>query len=262
MKSVLSIAGSDCSGGAGIQADLKTFAAHKVYGMSVITAVTSQNTLGVQNVFAMPKDTVSSQIESVFTDIFPDAVKIGMSVNSEIIGAVSSALKKYRPKHIITDTIMISTSGKRLLDADAISKLTSEIFPISELITPNIPEAEVLSGIKILSKSDMINAAKIISEKCKTSVLVKGGHMDICSDLLFLNGDIKWFENEKIDNPNTHGTGCTLSSAIAANLASGKSLDEAVYLAKEYITGAIKDMMNLGKGNGPLNHFYKTNPTL
>lgn len=258
MKTVLTIAGSDCSGGAGIQADLKTFAAHGVYGMSVITAVTSQNTLGVQNVYAIPKNTVLSQLESVFSDIFPDSVKIGMAVNSDTIECISHILKKYRPKHIVTDTIMLSSSGKPLLAASDTDKLAREIFPISEVITPNIPEAEALSGIEITSESDMIAAAEIISEKYRTRVLLKGGHMHgVCNDLLYDSGRIAWFKNEKVNNPNTHGTGCTLSSAIAANLALGMSLADSVKCAKQYITGAINDMMNLGRGNGPLNHLWQ-----
>lgn len=260
MKTSLTIAGSDCSGGAGIQADLKTFAAHGIYGMSVITALTSQNTLGVQDVYAVPKSTVLSQLEAVFSDIFPDSVKIGMSVNSEIIDAIAFILKKYKPKHVVADTIMLSSSGRELLNAKAINKLSHEIFPLSEVITPNIPEAEVLSGIKISSEEDMLSSAKIISEKYHTNVLLKGGHMNsVCNDLLYNNGKISWYRNEKINNPNTHGTGCTLSSAIAANFARGLSLENSVSRAKEYITGAINDMMDLGSGNGPLNHLWKSN---
>jgi hydroxymethylpyrimidine kinase/phosphomethylpyrimidine kinase len=256
MKTSLTIAGSDCSGGAGIQADLKTFAAFGIYGMSAITAITSQNTIGVHQVYPLPSSVVSSQLESVFSDIFPDSVKIGMCVNSEIVESIASALKKYHPAHVITDTVMLSSSGKVLLDNDAIIKLSQNIFPLSELITPNIPEAQVFSGVHITSENDMVTAAKIIFEKYGTCVLLKGGHLN-GSDLFYNNGKTIWYHGSKIENPNTHGTGCTLSSAIAANLAVGMSLENSIKSAKEYITGAIKNMMDLGKGRGPLNHLWR-----
>lgn len=257
MKKVLTIAGSDCSGGAGIQADIKTVTVHKMYAMSVITALTAQNTLGVTGIMDATPEFVAKQMDAVFTDIFPDAVKIGMVSSSEIIDTIADKLQEYNAKNIVLDPVMISTSGHRLITEEAQNVLVKNLMPLADIITPNIPEAEVLSGVSIKTKDDMLNAADLISLKCKGAVLLKGGHM-VCdaSDLLYYNGKIKWFETKKIDNPNTHGTGCTLSSAIACNLAGGMTMEEAVAKAKEYLTGAIGAMLNLGKGHGPLEHTY------
>ncbi|MBQ7953768.1 MAG: bifunctional hydroxymethylpyrimidine kinase/phosphomethylpyrimidine kinase [Clostridia bacterium] len=258
MKKVLTIAGSDCSGGAGIQADIKTMTVHKVYAMSVITALTAQNTTGVTDIMNATPEFVGAQLDAVFTDIFPDAVKIGMVSSAKIIEVIADKLCEYKAKNIVLDPVMISTSGHRLIHNDAQKFLVERLMPLADVITPNIPEAEVLSDISINSKEDMLRAAELISAKCECAVLLKGGHM-VCdaSDLLFDNGKIKWFETKKIDNPNTHGTGCTLSSAIACNLAQGKTMEEAVKNAKEYLTVAIGAMLDLGKGHGPLDHTYK-----
>lgn len=262
MNTALTIAGSDCSGGAGIQADLKTFAAHGVYGMSVITSITSQNTQGVFGVFDIPTDTVSSQLDAVFTDIFPDSVKIGMVSSAEIIGTIAEKLKQYKAKNIVLDTVMVSTSGCPLLRSDAIDALTSLLFPLADVITPNLHEAQILCGFNIRSERDMIRAAQAIFDKYSVCVLLKGGHLaDTSNDLLF-DGNITWFEAGRIDNPNTHGTGCTLSSAVAANISMGHDMKNAVKNAKNYITGALSDMLDLGKGSGPLNHMYKINTNM
>lgn len=259
MKTALTVAGSDPSGGAGIQADLKTFAAHGVYGMSVITSVTSQNTTGVFGVFDMPENVIKSQLDAVFTDIFPNSVKIGMVSSAEIIKAIAEALKKYNAKNVVLDTVMVSTSGCPLLKADAVSALTSYLFPLSDIITPNIGEAEILVGFEIKSEDDMLSAAKKIYDDYGVCVLLKGGHLDgAASDILY-DGHETWFRGEKINNPNTHGTGCTLSSAIAARLALGYDIQSAVKSAKDYVTGAIDYGLNLGKGRGPLNHTWSLN---
>ena len=250
MKTALTIAGSDSSGGAGIQADLKSFAANGVFGMSVINSVTSQNTTGVFGVYDIPCDVVASQIDAVFKDIFPDAVKIGMVSSAEIINTIADRLKHYNAKNIVLDTIMVSTSGCKLLRDDAIDALTSVLFPIADIITPNLHEAQILCGFDIRSESDMVRAADVI----------KGGHLANTSNDLLYDGNETWFEAVRIDNPNTHGTGCTLSSAIAANLAKGMDIKTAVKSAKDYITGALSDMLDLGKGSGPLNHMYKFYP--
>ena len=257
MKKVLTIAGSDCSGGAGIQADIKTITVHKMYAMSVITALTAQNTTGVTDIMEATPEFVAKQMDAVFTDIFPDGVKIGMVSSSKIIEVIAYKLQEYNAKNIVLDPVMISTSGHRLITEEAQEVLVKKLMPLADIITPNIPEAETLSGVIIKDKEDMLKAAELISLKCKGAVLLKGGHM-VCdaSDLLFDNGKVKWFETKKIDNPNTHGTGCTLSSAIACNLAQGKSMDEAVKNAKEYLTGVIGAMLDLGKGHGPLEHSY------
>lgn len=260
MKKVLTIAGSDCSGGAGIQADLKTMAAHKVYGMSAITSLTAQNTTGVYGISDVSSEFLSQQLDCIFTDIFPDAVKIGMVSDKELIGVIADKLIQYKPDNIVVDTVMVSTSGSRLLKEDAIDVLCERLIPLADVITPNIPEAEVLSGIHIDSADKMIEAAKIIQDKflCKsTGALIKGGHeLNTANDLLYKDGNAVWFNGERIDNPNTHGTGCTLSSAIACNLALGKSMEDAVRDSKRYISGALKAGLDLGKGSGPLNHIY------
>lgn len=255
MKKVLTIAGSDCSGGAGIQADLKTMTAHKVYGMSVITALTAQNTTGVYGIADTDSEFVGKQIDCVFEDIRPDAVKIGMVSNKDIIVTIAEKLKEYNASNIVVDPVMISTSGKPLLSSDAMDNLIRLLLPVGTVITPNIPEAESISGLAIHNARDMEKAARLIGEKCKVAVLVKGGHsINDANDLLYEAGELTWFNTKKVDNDNTHGTGCTLSSAIACNLAYGLSLKESVKNAKEYITAAIGAGLNLGKGSGPLNH--------
>ena len=259
MKKVLTIAGSDCSGGAGIQADLKTMAAHCVYGMSVITALTAQNTTGVYGITEASPEFVGLQIDCIFNDIRPDAVKIGMVSNIEIIKIISEKLKEYNAVNIVADPVMVSTSGSRLLSNDAVTALKQSLLPLADLITPNIPEAEVLCGMKITDREDMATAAAKITEDTKKAVLIKGGHLESCADdlLFFPDGRIRWYESKRIDNDNTHGTGCTLSSAIARALASGESMEESVRKAKEYVSGALADGLNLGRGSGPLNHCYR-----
>ena len=260
MKVALTIAGSDCSGGAGIQADLKTMTTNGVFAESVITALTAQNTTGVFGVFESSPEFVTQQLDAVFTDIYPDAVKIGMVSSAPIIKAIAEGLKKYEAKNIVIDPVMVSTSGSKLLQDDAISTLEEVLFPLAMLLTPNIPEAEILSNIKINSADDMTKAAEIIGKKYNAAVLLKGGHsINDANDLLYSNGESKWFSGKRIDNPNTHGTGCTLSSAIAANLAKGMTLDEAVESAKAYISGALAAMLDLGKGSGPMNHAFAIN---
>ncbi len=258
MKKVLTIAGSDSSGGAGIQADLKTMTAHKMYGMSVITALTAQNTTGVYGILDVPGEFVAKQLDCVFTDIVPDAVKIGMVSNGEIIEIIAQKLTEYRAQNIVIDPVMVSTSGSRLLDEKALTALTETLMPLGAVITPNIPEAEILCGFSIKDRQDMVRAAQAISKKIPAAVLIKGGHLvEEATDLLYLQGYARWYQSRKIDNPNTHGTGCTLSSAIACNLAAGISLEQSVRRAKEYLTGALEAMLDLGKGSGPLDHTYR-----
>lgn len=255
MKKGLTIAGSDPSGGAGIQADLKTFLAHNVYGMSVITALTAQNTTGVFATEALSEEIVEKQLDAVLSDLYPDAVKIGMVSSKELIRLIAKKLKEYHLSNIVLDTVMVSTSGHSLLQPEAKEVLIHELLPLATLITPNIPEAQEISGILIHNKEDMIRSAEKISKKTNAYILVKGGHLKDCSDdLLYKDGKQKWYLKERIKVKNSHGTGCTLSSAIAANLAHHKSMEEAVAHAKEYLTGALLDGLDLGKGNGPLNH--------
>lgn len=257
MKRVLSIAGTDPTGGAGMQADLKTMTAHKMYGMSVITSVVAQNTMGVYGFIDMPADFVGKQIDCVMEDIFPDAVKIGMVSAPAIIEEIVSKLIQYKAKHIVVDPVMVSTSGGKLLSDNAMGALIGKLIPISEIITPNIPEAEILCGseFEIHNRQDMVRAAEKIAGFYTGYILIKGGHLeDTSDDLLYYQGKEIWFTCEKVDNPNTHGTGCTLSSAIACNLAAGMSVEESVKNAKAYITDALKAQLNLGKGRGPLNH--------
>lgn len=257
MKTVLTIAGSDCSGGAGIQADIKTITAHRLYAMSVITALTAQNTTGVYGIQEISPEFVGKQLDCVLGDIQPDAVKIGMVANAGIIRAIADKLKAYKAENIVVDPVMVSTSGSKLLCDDAASSLQSALLPIAGLITPNVPEAEVLSGISIKTKADMIKAAEAIAKTVPASILIKGGHLGTCSDdLLFCDGKGYWFESVRVDNPNSHGTGCTLSSAIACNLAMGFPMHESIRNAKAYITGALRAGLDLGKGRGPLNHCY------
>lgn len=260
MKTVLTIAGSDSSGGAGIQADLKTMMAHKVYGMSVITALTAQNTTGVAGIMEVTPEFVAQQLDCVFKDIRPDAVKIGMVSNAAIIKIIAEKLVEYKAENIVVDPVMVATSGSSLMQDDASQALRTLLLPLADVITPNVPEGEVLSGIKIETKADMLEAADRIASAAGTSVLLKGGHLkDSADDLLFIDGKVSWFESERIENPNTHGTGCTLSSAIAANLALGHGMEESIRKAKAYITGALRDGLDLGKGSGPLNHAYRIN---
>ncbi|MDO4218829.1 MAG: bifunctional hydroxymethylpyrimidine kinase/phosphomethylpyrimidine kinase [Synergistaceae bacterium] len=257
MNIALTIAGSDCSGGAGIQADLKTFACHKVYGESVITSLTAQNTTGVFAIEDVSSSFVAKQLDAVFTDIFPDAVKIGMVGNSDIIKIIAEKLQQYGAKNIVLDPVMVSTSRCKLISDDACATLASTLIPVASLITPNIPEAEVLTKMKITGEGDMINSAKSLSEKFNVPVLLKGGHsVNDSNDVLYHNGLVTWYNSPRIENNNTHGTGCTLSSAIAANLAKGFSLDESIKNAKNYLTGALKAGLNLGHGSGPLDHTY------
>jgi hydroxymethylpyrimidine/phosphomethylpyrimidine kinase len=258
MKTVLTIAGSDCSGGAGIQADLKTFTAHKVYGMSVITALTAQNTLGVTAISEVDAGFVAQQLDCVFQDIPPLAVKIGMVSNIEIIKTIAAKLQEYQTTHIVADPVMVSTSGSKLLSDDAVQTLLEYLLPLAEVITPNLREAEVLWGKPIESKQQMEEAAVDIYNQVGTNVLLKGGHLENCADDLLYDGqNFYWYEGTQIANPNTHGTGCTLSAAIAANLALGFSLTESIKLAKDYISGAIGAQLNLGHGDGPLDHCYR-----
>lgn len=252
---VLTIAGSDSSGGAGIQADLKTFSAHNVYGMSVITSVTAQNTTGVYGVYDVSPEGVSKQIKAVFEDIRPDAVKIGMVSNTEIINVVSECLSKYKADNIVLDPVMVSTSGSMLLNADSKEALISKLMPLATVITPNIFEAEILSGIKIVNETDMVEAAEKIYNKINNAVLIKGGHLkSSADDLLYMKDTIKWLKADKIDNRNTHGTGCTLSSAIACNLAMADDIESSIIKAKKYVYNAISMKLDLGKGDGPLWH--------
>ena len=257
MKTALTIAGSDSSGGAGIQADIKTMTMNGVYAMSVITALTAQNTLGVRAILEVTPDFLKEQLDAVFEDIFPDSVKIGMVSSSELIDVIAERLEFYNAKNIVVDPVMVATSGSALIKTDAIKTLVSKLLPLATLITPNIPEAEVLSDMKISNKDDMIKAAKHIGESYGCGVLLKGGHsINDANDLLYENGNVVWFDGKRIDNPNTHGTGCTLSSAIASNLAKGLSLAESVKKAKEYISDALSEGLDLGNGSGPMKHNF------
>lgn len=258
MKKVLTIAGSDCSGGAGIQADIKTITVHNMYAMSAITALTAQNTTGVYGVLEATPEFVANQLDCIFTDIYPDAIKIGMVSNADIIKVIADKLLEYKAKNIVVDPVMVSTSGSRLMNENATDVLINNLIKIADIITPNIPEAEVLSGIYIENTEDMLKAAEIISKNYSGYILIKGGHLnDTADDLLYKCGKAVWFNSEKIDTENTHGTGCTLSSAIACNLADGLSMQQSVKNAKDFISGALKAGLNLGKGSGPLDHMYK-----
>ncbi len=260
MKTVLTIAGSDCSGGAGIQADMKTITMHGLYAMSAITALTAQNTTGVYGILDSTPEFLAQQLDCIFTDIYPDAVKIGMVSDGALIRVIADKLKEYGAEKIVLDPVMVSTSGSKLLKDEAAAVLKKELMPLADLSTPNIPEAEVLSGMKIGTDKDMEQAAAKISRDYGRAVLVKGGHgKNAANDVLWENGKAVWFFGEKIQNPNTHGTGCTLSSAIASNLALGQPLAQAVKNAKDYLSGALKAGLDLGKGSGPLEHNYKIN---
>ena len=257
MKTALTIAGSDCSGGAGIQADLKTMTMNGVFAMSAITALTAQNTTGVRAIQEATPEFLKDQIDAVFEDIFPDAVKIGMVASSELIRVIADRLRYHKAKNVVVDPVMVATSGSSLMKNDAVQTLTRELLPIATLVTPNIPEAEILSGIAIKTKEDMVAVAKQIGEDYHCAVLLKGGHsVNDANDLLYMCGETVWFNGKRIDNPNTHGTGCTLSSAIASNLAKGFTLAESVQRAKEYISGALSAMLDLGQGSGPMMHNF------
>ena len=263
MKTALTIAGSDSSGGAGIQADIKTMTANGVYAMSAITALTAQNTTGVIDIMEVTPHFLEEQLDEIFTDIAPDAVKTGMVSSTELIRVIAAKLKEYHAGRIVVDPVMVATSGARLISEDAIETLKQELLPLATVITPNIPEAEVLSGRKIETQEDMEQAAQSIYVKYGCNVLCKGGHnRNDANDFLFADGEGTWLKGKRIDNSNTHGTGCTLSSAIASNLAKGYDLVSAVSNAKQYLTGALAAGLNLGKGHGPLNHCYAILDTL
>ena len=268
MKTVLTIAGSDCSGGAGIQADLKTIAAHKLYGMSAITSLTAQNTTGVYGIYDVSPEFLKNQLDCIFTDIFPDAVKIGMVSNSGLIQVIADTLKQYRPGRVVLDPVMVSTSGSRLIAPEAQETLVTQLMPLASVITPNIPEAEeilkavdgsvenkqTVSSVQITDQTMMEKAAQAIRQKYGCNVLLKGGHMIQAADDLLYQTQAVWFPAQRIDGTNTHGTGCTLSSAIASALARGYSLKEAVGIAKVYVRSAMSTGLDLGHGNGPLDH--------
>ena len=258
MKTALTIAGSDSSGGAGIQADIKTMMANGVYAMSAITALTAQNTTGVAAIQNATAEFLGQELDSIFTDIFPDAVKIGMVSESDLIRMIAKKLRQYQAKNIVVDPVMVATSGARLISEEAIGTLKSKLLPLATVITPNIPEAEVLSEMEIKTEADMEKAAEVICNTLGCAVLLKGGHqLNDANDLLFQKGkEPVWFHGKRIDNPNTHGTGCTLSSAIASNLAKGRDLETSVRYAKNYISGALAAMLDLGKGSGPMNHAF------
>ncbi len=257
MRTALSIAGSDSSGGAGIQADLKTMTMNGVYAMSAITALTAQNTTGVSGIMEVTPEFLGKQLDAVFTDIRPDAVKIGMVSSAGLIEMIAEKLSVHHGENVVVDPVMVATSGARLMQENGVEALKQKLLPMAMLVTPNIPEAEILAGISIQNQEDMVEAAAIISRTYHCAVLCKGGHsVNDASDLLYDAGVTHWFYGRRIDNPNTHGTGCTLSSAIASNLAKGFSLEESVRRAKEYISGALAAMLDLGKGSGPMNHGF------
>ena len=257
MKTALTIAGSDCSGGAGIQADIKTMTMNGVYAMSAITALTAQNTTGVSGVYEVTSDFLGQQIDAVFEDMRPDAVKIGMVASSGLIRMIADRLRFYKAENIVVDTVMVATSGAKLINDDAIDTLKDCLIPLATVVTPNIPEAEVLANMPIRSEDEMIRAAGVIGKNFSCAVLLKGGHsINDANDLLYQNGTYRWFKGKRINNPNTHGTGCTLSSAIAANLAKGYDLEISVQKAKDYISEALGYMLDLGQGSGPMNHAF------
>ena len=257
MKTALTIAGSDSSGGAGIQADIKTMTANGVFATCAVTALTAQNTTGVTDILESTPHFLAEQLDAVFTDIVPDAVKIGMVSSAELIAVIAEKLQQYGAERVVVDPVMVATSGAKLLRDDAIQALTSQLLPLATVLTPNIPEAEILSGLTITDAAGMEAAARTISQRYGCAVLCKGGHqINDADDLLWRSGCGKWFRGKRIANPNTHGTGCTLSSAIAANLAKGYDLDQSVERAKAYISGALAAMLDLGRGSGPMNHMF------
>ncbi len=259
MKTALTIAGSDSSGGAGIQADIKTMTAHRVYAMSAVTALTAQNTTGVAGIMEVTPEFLALQLDSIFTDIIPDAVKIGMVSSDKLIRVIGDKLQQYQARNIVVDPVMVATSGAKLMEDEALAALKENLLPLAMLLTPNIPEAEVLADMEIKSPLDMERAAKVIGDSFHCSVLCKGGHQqNDANDLLYQYraGSFRWFYGKRIDNPNTHGTGCTLSSAIASNLAKGMNLEQSVEKAKAYLSQALADGLNLGRGSGPMNHAF------
>ena len=257
MKTALTIAGSDSSGGAGIQADIKTMTANGVFAMSAVTALTAQNTTGVTDILEATPSFLAAELDAVFTDIRPDAVKIGMVSSSALIEVIADKLRQYGAERIVVDPVMVATSGARLISEDAVETLKERLLPLATVLTPNIPEAELLAGMTIAGPADMETAARSIHERYGCAVLCKGGHkVNDADDLLWRSGGSKWFHGRRIDNPNTHGTGCTLSSAIASNLAKGYDLDDSVERAKAYISGALGAMLDLGRGAGPMNHMF------
>ena len=257
MKTALTIAGSDSSGGAGIQADIKTMTANGVYATSAITALTAQNTTGVYGILESTPEFLANQLDCIFTDIFPDAVKTGMVSSTALIAVIADKLRQYGARNIVVDPVMVATSGARLISEEAVDALKEKLLPLATLLTPNIPEAEVLSGMTISAPAGMERAARAISEKYGCAVLCKGGHqISDADDLLWREGAGVWFRGRRIQNSNTHGTGCTLSSAIASNLAKGYDLDQSVRRAKAYISGALAAMLDLGHGSGPMDHMF------
>lgn len=257
----LTIAGTDSSGGAGVQADLKTMLANGVYGMSAITALTAQNTLGVLGISEVSIDFLHLELQSVFEDIFPDAVKIGMVSSVPIIQEIARSLRHYGARNIVVDPVMVATSGSKLISDDAKEALCEELFPLATVITPNILEAQELTGRPIRNEEDMVQAGRLLQRRYRVNTLIKGGHsIQDANDLLVTAEEETWFAGEKIKNPNTHGTGCTLSSAIAAYLALGRPLPSSIHLAKRYISEALKAMLDLGRGAGPLDHGYRIRP--
>ncbi len=257
MRTALSIAGSDSGGGAGIQADIKTMTMQHVFAMTAITALTAQNTTGVRSILEVSPEFLKDQLDAVFEDIFPDAVKIGMVASADLIRVIRDRLRFHKAKNIVVDPVMVATSGAKLIEDEAVRCLSEELLPIADVVTPNIPEAEILAGMDIVSEEDMLKAAALISNRYGCAVLLKGGHnVNDANDLLCADGESIWFPGKRIMNPNTHGTGCTLSSAIAANLALGYPLHKAIGRAKEYISGALGAMLDLGKGSGPMDHAF------
>ncbi|MBD5412915.1 MAG: bifunctional hydroxymethylpyrimidine kinase/phosphomethylpyrimidine kinase [Treponema sp.] len=258
MKTALTIAGTDSSGGAGVQADIKTLTCHGVFAMCAMTALTAQNTTGVSDVLDVGPDFLREQIKMCAIDIFPDAVKTGMISSPEQARVIAECVREYSLKNIVVDPVMVATSGARLVSEETICEVQKSLFPLALIVTPNIPEAEVIAGLTITSKDDMEKAASIIYREYGCAVLVKGGHSsDRADDFLFgKNGGI-WLEEARIENPNAHGTGCTLSSAICAGLALDMSLEDSVREAKKYISDCLRQMLNLGKGRGPLHHIIK-----
>ena len=257
MRTALSIAGSDSSGGAGIQADIKTMTMHGVFAMTAVTALTAQNTTGVRSILESTPEFLGEQLDAVFEDIRPDAVKIGMVSSPALVRVIAEKLAQFRAEHVVVDPVLVATSGSALAADGAPALLRELLFPLAQVVTPNIPEAEAFSGMTIRSRADMERAAEAIGSACGCAVLCKGGHsVSDASDVLWENGVLTWFEGRRIDNPNTHGTGCTLSSAIASNLAKGCDLKTAIERAKTYLSGALAAMLDLGHGSGPMNHMF------
>ena len=258
MKKALTIAGSDSCGGAGIQADIKTMTMNGVYAMSAVTALTAQNTTGVAGILEVSPEFLGQQLDAVFEDIYPDAVKVGMVSSAGLIETIAERLAHYGAKNIVVDPVMVATSGARLIAEEAVETLKNRLLPLAAVITPNIPEAELLADMPIRNEGEMVAAAKLLAGRFGCAVLVKGGHrVNDANDVLCCpGGEPVWFAGRRIENPNTHGTGCTLSSAIASNLAKGCGLEEAVERAKVYLSGALAAMLDLGKGSGPLMHNF------